>query len=108
MSAFNTVIVPWTDPKSGNTEDLRIQFKFGDTWQHEYRIGDKLLWGGNDVGPRDAKYVVVDGALEGEAPNGINEDFEVHVRDGIIERALPASGNFDFVSADENYIVLES
>lgn len=107
MSAFNTVTLSWPDPKSGRTMELRVQFKFGDTWQHEYREGDRLKWGGNDIGPQKARYVVVDGALEGMPPEGMGEDFEVHIRDGIIEKVVPASGNFDFLSSEHTYIVLE-
>lgn len=107
MSAFNTVVVPWTDPRSGQTTDLRIQFKFGDTWQYEYRVGDVIRWGGNDIGPKGAKYVVVDGCLEGDPPTGVGEDFEVHLRADVIEKVVPASGNFDFVTAEETYIVVE-
>jgi len=107
MSAFNTVTVAIIDPETGNSTPLRIQFKFGDTWQYQYQIGDKLKWGGNDIGPRDAKHVVVDGVLEGQSPTGVGEDFEVHIRDGVIEKVVPASGDFDFVGAQETYFVLE-
>jgi hypothetical protein len=107
MSAFNTVVVSHIDPETGQAIPLRIQFKFGDTWQHEYQVGDRIKWGGNDIGPQDAKYVVVDGALEGLAPEGVSDDFEVHIRDGVIEKIVPASGDFDFVAAPDTYIVLE-
>ena len=107
MSAFNTVIVPWTDPTSGQVTNLRVQFKFGDTWQHEYHVGDRIQWGGNDIGPRTAKYVVADGALEGKPPEGVGEDFEVHIRNSIIEKVVPATGQFDFVAAANPYFVLE-
>ncbi len=107
MSAFNIVNVSWINDKTGRKEELRIQFKFGDTWQYEYHVGDKIRWGGNDIGPKDAKYVVVDGVLEDESSEGIPEDFEVYIRDGAIEKVVPASGGFDFVSSPENYIVLE-
>ncbi len=107
MSAFNTVIVTWKDSKSGQSKDLRIQFKFGDTWQYEYRIGDRIKWGGNDIGSKNAKYVVVDGCLEGTPPEGCGEDFEVYIRNSTIEKVLPASERFDFVKSAKNYVILE-
>jgi len=107
MSAFNTVIVPWTDPKSGAVKDLRVQFKYGDTWQHEYQIGDKLFWGGNDIGVPNATYVVVDAVVEGSPPEGVSEDFEIHIRNGIIEKAIPASGIYDLALNEDGYIVLQ-
>lgn len=36
-------------------------FKYGDSWQHHYVLGDKLNWGGNDVGEPGHKLVVVVG-----------------------------------------------
>ena len=108
MSAFNTVVVPWIDPQSSQQTELRVQFKFGDTWQYEYHLGDRIKWGGNDIGPRDAKYVIADGCLEGTPPQGLGEDFEVHIRDGVIERVVPTSGTFNLQSAEESYIVIES
>lgn len=107
MSAFNTVIVPTVDPGTGQTTHVRVQFKFGDTWQHEYVIGDRIQWGGNDIGPRDARHVVVDGCLEGQAPEGVGEDFDVHIIDGVIQEVVPASGEFDFIGGVNTYIVLE-
>ena len=32
------------------TVEKAIQFKYGDCWQHDYTIGDRLAWGGNDRG----------------------------------------------------------
>jgi hypothetical protein len=107
MGAFNTVIVDLNNPASGSPTKLRIQFKFGETRQHIYHIGDTLKWGGNDIGPPDARYVVVDGAVEGDPPPGIGEDFEVYIKDGVIEKVQPSTGKFDFVNSEDTYIILE-
>lgn len=103
MGAFNTVLARYP----GFPEQVRVQFKFGDTWQHEYQIGDRLKWGGNDTGPKSAKYVVVDGCGEEPLPPGVGENFEVHIRNGIIEKVVPATGKFDFTSTEEAYVVIE-
>ena len=50
MSAFNTVTVEQVCPRCQNRIQVRVQFKYGDTWQNEYRLGDRLRWGGNDIG----------------------------------------------------------
>ena len=64
--------------------------------------------GGNDIGDRFAKRVVVDAVLDDPAPSGdVSTDFEVHIVNGTIEKVVPASGNFDFANAQENFIVLE-
>jgi len=46
MSAFNILIIHSHCPFCHNPIDLRLQFKYGDTWQHEYIVGDSLKWGG--------------------------------------------------------------
>lgn len=108
MGAFNTVTAPWTDPATGNSHQLTVQFKYGDVWQHEYQIGDTLNWGGNDVGRREDRRVVVDGVLEGEPSIlGVPEDFEVHIVNNKIDRVIPATGAYDFVNASDTFIVLE-
>lgn len=108
MGAFNTVGLPWTVPGTCKVVEIKVQFKFGDTWQYEYRVGDTLRWGGNDIGDRTAKHVVVDGCLESaSSPGGVPEDFEVHVVDGVIERVVPSTGRFDFSRLEDTYVVLE-
>lgn len=108
MSAFNTVLVPWKDPTSGQRRELKVQFKYGDTWQHVYRIGDVLKWGGNDVGIRAVKRVVVDGVLDDLAPSSTTpEDFEVHIVENKIADVRPATGEYNFVGLESPYIVLE-
>ena len=50
MSAYNTVVLPDEEkcPHCGAAIRRRVQFKYGDTWQHDYMIGDRIKWGGND------------------------------------------------------------
>jgi hypothetical protein len=109
MGAFNTVTFKWTDPDTGATRDLVVQFRYGDTWQHEYRLGDVLSWGKNDdLGLRNARRVVVDGYLNDVSPPpGVPSDFEVYIVNGRIDEVVPATGEFDFVHNDDTYIVLD-
>lgn len=64
MGAFNTVGCHLACPNCGATATLRIQFKYGDSWQYEYEVGDRIRWDGNDNGAPGAKRVVVDGVTE--------------------------------------------
>lgn len=56
--------------------DRRVQFAWGDTWLHEYAVGDPLAWGGNAIGEPGVHHVAVDAAAEGcpicgaEGPEG--------------------------------------
>ena len=45
MGAFNTLKAVATCPRCRATVAIQIQFKYGDTWQYEYAIGDSLRWG---------------------------------------------------------------
>jgi hypothetical protein len=68
MSAFNTVYALVACPRCGAKHEFDVQFKFGDTWQHIYRVGDYLRWGGNDVGAPGCEAIVVEG-IGGTCPN---------------------------------------
>ena len=64
MRAFNRLRAEVRCPNCGSTGEQFIQFKFGDVWQHDYRLGDTLTWGGNDVGRPGLTKVIVSGAGE--------------------------------------------
>lgn len=44
MSAYNTVVLPKEEqcPRCGSVIRRRVQFKYGDTRQHDYTIGDQF------------------------------------------------------------------
>lgn len=109
MGAYNTVAATAACPGCNETVNIRVQFKYGATWQHEYCIGDDLRWGKNDVGTRGLRLVVVDGVAEGHCPlcgHDGDWDFYVHVeRDRVLD-AVPGSGLHDFVKAGSTYIEL--
>ncbi|UFP94208.1 hypothetical protein [Gloeobacter morelensis] len=108
MGAFNVVKVERTCPSCNETVELRVQFKYGDTWQYEYRIGDRLRWGGNDTGKPGAKRVVVYGIDEHCPYCGLEEgDYEVWLENDVIVSVQPSTGAYDFVNTQEVYIVVE-
>jgi hypothetical protein len=110
MSAYNTVVLPTeeTCPNCGSAIRRRVQFKYGDTWQHDYAVGDRIVWGGNDVG-KPAKLVKALGYPEDCPVCGydLGGVFDVIVRDGIIEDVVPGSTQ-PYIDADNaSYIVVE-
>ena len=109
MGAYNTVIVDQVCPGCQNRVEVRVQFKYGDTWQYTYHVGDRLKWGGNSIGKPGAKQVVVDGAAEEDCPicKSAWPNFEVWIEDDKIVDVRPASGKYDFVSLHQSYIVLQ-
>lgn len=61
MSAFNILQSQGLCPHCGANGPFEIQFKYGDTWQHAYSLGESLRWGGNDVGEPGHERVRVEG-----------------------------------------------
>jgi hypothetical protein len=109
MSAFNVVTVTTACPGCQSPVPVRIQFKYGNTWQYEYKVGNRLKWGGNDIGKPGYRRVVVDGVAE-KCPNcGYNDErnFYVFVEHDVIKAVEPASNRYDFAQARQTYIVLE-
>lgn len=108
MGAFNTVFLEWNCPSCHSVVELRVQFKYGDTWQHEYRVGERVEWGGNDVGRPGRRRVVVDGVGEACPRCGHADcDFYVLIEQDVISSVVPASGTYDFVASQGEPIVLE-
>jgi len=64
MGAFNILNVEKNCPNCGKNTTTRIQFKFGETWQLEYKIGDKIIWGLNNKVEQGLDKVYVYGVLE--------------------------------------------
>jgi hypothetical protein len=110
MSAYNFVAdVPATCPQCHARVSLGVQFKFGETWQHRYAVGDALRWGGNDVGTPGRVQIVADGAADAPCPAcGYDGDWDFYVfieRDHIIG-VTEADGTYDFVRAASAYLDL--
>jgi len=78
MSAFNVVQATVRCPVCGNEGGFSIQFKYGNTWQYTYSIGDSLRWGGNDIGRPGARRVVVEG-IGGPCPHCGSDGLEFDV-----------------------------
>lgn len=108
MGAFNTLSLEETCPACGEKVKVRVQFKYGDTWQYGYKIGDQIRWGGNDIGKPGLRRVILDGAAEPCQKCGYEAmDYEILVENDKIISCKPASGNRAFVNFQESYIVLE-
>jgi hypothetical protein len=91
VSAFNTVSDNLCCPICGEVVPFEVQFKYGDTWQHAYRVGDRIRWGGNDYGTPSVGRVEVAG-IGCRCPRCMADDlpFVIDVNDGVITRCTPA------------------
>ena len=110
MGAFNELIENVQCPNCRIFYEGKIQFKYGDTWQLEYRIGDKLKWGGNDIGKAAITKVRVYGILESDkcpacGKKNSNYEFDIFVENGVLT-GVAIMEDYDYWD-DENYKVLE-
>jgi hypothetical protein len=102
-----------------------VQFKYGNTWQLHYKVGEELQWGGNDVGEQGRSDVVVDGIVETQCSNcgyggpwfhekaegsgwRAGEEWNVYVRveHDRITCVENANGRFNFAKLGSNYIIV--
>jgi hypothetical protein len=102
MGAFNVLKFRWQSRSGEPVHDLRVQFKYGDTWQHEYVLGDEVRWGGNDIGVRFAKHVVVEGVLENDEST-LPQQFEIHIVDG---RIASANAVYEVQKKENGYLIV--
>jgi hypothetical protein len=107
MSAFSEVTADAQCPKCGKVGTFTVQFTYGNTWQFKYHIGDCLRWGGNDIGRKDAKRVVVEG-IGGPCQHYGTEFIEFSL---LVEKnrllALRAVGVERPSSSPEGFIILD-
>lgn len=45
MGLFNTIQIEMPCPAGGERDTFAIQFKYGETYQHEYELGQRIRWG---------------------------------------------------------------
>lgn len=85
MGAFNTLLANATCPVCKKISMFDLQFKFGDTWQHKYEVGQRLKWGGNDIGTSGLSKVAVE-AIGDPCPNcgTDNLNFNVVIESDVI------------------------
>lgn len=97
MGTFNSVL--WVGPCSNCSEIVgrEVQFRFGETWQHEYSVGERIVWGRADVGEPGLSVVVVEGfALA--CPNCGEElgECEILVESDRLKGVRELTGRYDF------------
>ena len=110
MSAYNDVIAREEEcPRCESRIRRTVQFKYGDTWQHRYQLGDNFRWGVNDVGEPGHSVVVVEGSADecpvcGHVPD---KTYDMTLRDDVIENVRPSDGTYDYVGSGQDYFVVE-
>ena len=110
MGAYNTVVLPNDEqcPRCGSVIRRRVQFKYGDTRQHDYVVGDRLLWGGDDVGI-PATLVKVLGYPEDCPVCGydLGGVFDIIIHGDFIEKIVPGRTKPYIDAGNASYLVAE-
>jgi len=112
MGSFNVLVHMVECSNSHDVYEGRIQFKYGDKRQYEYKLGDKLKCGGNDSGSPDLKIVKAYGVLENDiCPicNKLNElnEFDIYIEGGIITKVSKMADINDYLNEYQDFKVLE-
>jgi hypothetical protein len=111
MGAFNILNVETCCPNCGKKYTARIQFKFGETWQLEYNIGDKIIWGLNNKGIQGLDKVYVYGSLENDkcsycGLSGLQTRYDIVIIKDVIIGVRPMQDDTIYYEVeDQNYAV---
>lgn len=94
MGAFNRLLVEHECVRCGSTVERAFQFKYGHKWQDDYRIGDRLDWGGNDEGTPGLAWVQFAGIPEECVACGADDDafYVITMRSDILTDVARVDG----------------
>lgn len=110
MGAYNVLKIDVQCINCDNVFEGRIQFKFGDTWQNVYSIGEKIKWGGADIGEPGYDKVKVYGVLEEDrcpiCGIPLEYEYDIIIERDIIKYIIPLISLEDYSSDDGNYKLL--
>ena len=74
----------------------------------QYKVGDKIIWGYNEVGIADIPKVKVYGIVGDDCPicgNG-NSEFDIFIEQDIIVGVADMKNRADYLAQDGRYAVL--
>ena len=111
MGSYNTLIVPVKCSECGNAYEGKVQFRYADSRQRFYRIGDKLAWGGNDVGKPGQKHVKAYGILENDRCDvcmmlNTSNEFDIYIFDDTIQGIDKLNNLDDYRKNEGNFHII--
>ncbi|SHE85467.1 hypothetical protein [Pedobacter caeni] len=109
MGAYNILKMNINCKYCNATCVVNIQFKFADTWQHQYLIGEKVMWGGADIGIPGLDKVKVYGVSDlDKCPTCRNlfpYEYDIFIEKDIIKYVNHLADFGDYNTNDGNYII---
>ena len=108
MGAYNILKIDCQCKNCTASFAVNIQFKFADTWQNEYVIGEEVKWGGADIGIPGLDKVKVYGVSELDKCPAcgypLNSEYDIYIEKDIIKSATPIADLNDYDANDGNYV----
>ena len=107
MGFYNTLVIDTICSRCYSRTTLKIQFRYGQVWDHMYNLDDEIKWGCNDSGTPGKKHVVLDG--EAEPCDNCDEsiDYLIFLENDVIKSVKVNTGEYSFLNMEEMFIVLE-
>jgi hypothetical protein len=110
MSAYNVLTTEIACPNCGVISTIQIQYKYGNTAQLKYKIGDTIAWGGNDIGSPELTNVKANGFAESTIcptckEDKMPEEYDVFIKNNVIAGVAPLEKD-DYLADNVTYIDL--
>lgn len=106
MAHYNEVAANITCAKCGYIGPAQVQFKYGNLYRHNYKVGDHIIWGTTQVGDPSERSVVVQGIAP--CPScGAQSDFDIYIDDGVIRSVEPSTGGYDYHHGEGFYVIVD-
>lgn len=112
MGSFNTLIIDITCNNCQTSHEIKIQFKYGLTWQLYFRIGDPIQWHGRyDIGTSGTEKVKVYGIRESDpicphCGHTEDEEYDIIVEKDIIKSISPMKNPLDYLNDNDGCFVI--
>ncbi|MBI3968722.1 MAG: hypothetical protein HY329_24060 [Chloroflexi bacterium] len=106
MGTFNELVTDAACPLCGRLSSFSVQFRYGQVWQHVYRLGDEVIWGDPSVGNPSLPRVLVEGIAGPCVACGADFiEFDVLIADNKLLEVRPLGVERE-AFAPEGYVVL--
>ncbi|SFM73717.1 hypothetical protein SAMN05428949_0614 [Chitinophaga sp. YR627] len=114
MGAYNILITDITCSYCNTSHEVKVQFKYGLTWQLDFRIGERIQWETRyDIGTPGTEKVKVYGIRESDpvcphCGHPEDEEYDIIVEKDIIKSMSPMKNPQDYLNDDEGCFVIIS
>jgi len=108
MGIINFLTAHVLCPNCKEQSKFKIQFRYGETWNHEYKLGDIVKWGVNEIGKKGLKKVKVGGT---GGPCSICKadslNFEIEINHDRIDNITGLDHEKEYPSKEGYYEIVE-